>query len=318
MINYEFLHITVLLEEAVNVLQLKKNGIYVDATFGRGGHSKLILSRLGKKGRLLAIDRDPKAVMVAKNMITDFRFSIKHANFSQLESLIKKEGLIGKIDGLLLDLGISSHQLDDAKRGFSFLHNGPLDMRMNPEKGQSAASWLMQASESDIAWVLKTYGEERFSKKIAKAIFFRNHYSKKTVLSHTKQLSELIVKIIPFKKNYKHPATRTFQAIRIYINNELEEIKIVLENALNILAPKGRLSIISFNSLEDRLVKRFMKKHSMGSQFPSKLPLTDIELKMISANPILKILGKIKPTQEEVLKNPRARSSILRYAEILE
>ncbi|WMY95980.1 MAG: 16S rRNA (cytosine(1402)-N(4))-methyltransferase RsmH [Arsenophonus sp.] len=318
MIDHKLSHMTVLLEEAVNGLQLKKNGIYIDATFGRGGHSKLILSRLGKGGRLIAIDRDPKAIIIAKNIINDIRFSVTHTNFSKLASLIKKEGLIGKIDGLLLDLGVSSPQLDDPKRGFSFLNDGPLDMRMNPKKGQSAASWLMKASESDIAWVLKTYGEERFSKKIAKAIFFHNHYSKKTILTHTKQLSELIIRIIPFKKNYKHPATRTFQAIRIYINNELEEIKVVLENALHILAPKGRLSVISFNSLEDRLVKRFMQKYSRRSHFLSKLPLTDIELKMMSTNPILKMLGKIKPTQEEIFKNPRARSSILRCAEILE
>ncbi|WMY94833.1 MAG: 16S rRNA (cytosine(1402)-N(4))-methyltransferase RsmH [Arsenophonus sp.] len=316
--KYKFSHITVLLEEAVDALQLKKDGVYVDATFGRGGHSKLILSKLGKKGRLIAIDRDPEAVIIAKNIITDIRFSVKNASFSQLKSLIKKEGLIGKIHGLLLDLGVSSPQLDDAERGFSFLQNGPLDMRMNPATGQSAASWLMKASESDIAWVLKTYGEERFSKKIAKAIFFRNHYSKKTALANTQELSELIVQIIPFKKKYKHPATRTFQAIRIYINNELEEIKTLLENALDILAPKGRLSIISFNSLEDRLVKRFIQKYSRGSQFLSKLPLTDIELKIIGTGPILKMFRKIKPTREEIFKNPRARSAILRCAEILE
>ncbi|MGP1958881.1 MAG: 16S rRNA (cytosine(1402)-N(4))-methyltransferase RsmH [Arsenophonus sp. NC-CH8-MAG3] len=317
MINSQFKHISVLLNEAVNGLNIKENGIYVDGTFGRGGHSQLILSQLGNEGRLIAIDRDPHAVIAAKKIITDDRFLIKYGSFSQLPTFLAEEGLVGKIDGVLLDLGLSSPQLDDPARGFSFMRDGPLDMRMDPTTGQSAAEWLMKAEESDIAWVLKAYGEERFAKRIAKAIVTRNHHSIKEPLTRTTELAELIAQVTPFKKKNKHSATRSFQAIRIYINNELEEIRKVLEGSLKILAPHGRLSIISFHSLEDRLVKRFIREHSKGPKVLVRLPLTDVQLKAIGS-PILKVLGKIKPTAIEVIKNPRARSSVVRYAEMLE
>ncbi|HGJ5856850.1 16S rRNA (cytosine(1402)-N(4))-methyltransferase RsmH [Arsenophonus nasoniae] len=317
MADSRFKHISVLLDEAVNGLNIKANGIYVDGTFGRGGHSQLILSRLGSKGRLIAIDRDPHAVAAAEEMITDNRFSIKHGSFSQLQTFIAQEGLVGKIDGVLLDLGVSSPQLDDPERGFSFMRDGPLDMRMDPTTGQSAAQWLMKADEADIAWVLKTYGEERFAKRIAKAIVARNHHSAEEPLTRTKQLAELIAQVSPFKEKHKHPVTRSFQAIRIYINSELEEIAKALEGSLNILAPQGRLSIISFHSLEDRLVKRFIREHSRGPKVPVGLPLTDVQLKAIGS-PILKVLGKMKPTEREIIENPRARSSVVRFAEMLE
>ncbi|MGP1924257.1 MAG: 16S rRNA (cytosine(1402)-N(4))-methyltransferase RsmH [Arsenophonus sp. NEOnobi-MAG3] len=311
-----FKHISVLLDEAVNGLNIKKNGIYVDGTFGRGGHSQLILSRLGNKGRLIAIDRDPYAVAAAEKMITDDRFLIKHGSFSHLPTFLSEEGLVGKIDGVLLDLGVSSPQLDDPERGFSFMRDGPLDMRMDPTTGQSAAEWLMKAKESDIAWVLKTYGEERFAKRIAKAIIARNRHSAGDPLTRTKQLAELIAQVSPFKEKNKHPARRSFQAIRIYINTELEELTKVLEGSLKILAPYGRLSIISFQSLEDRLVKRFIREHTKGPKVLVGLPLTDLQLKAI-ASPILKVLGKMKPTGTEVIENPRARSSVVRFAEML-
>ncbi|VAY02304.1 Ribosomal RNA small subunit methyltransferase H [Arsenophonus endosymbiont of Aleurodicus dispersus] len=310
-------HVSVLLDEAINKLNIKEHGIYVDGTFGRGGHSQLILSRLSSQGRLIAIDRDPHAVVAAKKLITDNRFSITHGSFSQLKTLIAEDRLVGKIDGILLDLGVSSPQLDDLERGFSFMRDGPLDMRMDPTTGQSATDWLMKGEEADIAWVLKTYGEERFAKKIAKAIVDRNHNSAEEPLTRTKQLAELIVKVSPFKEKYKHPATRSFQAIRIYINSELDEITKALDGSLKILAPKGRLAIISFNSLEDRLVKHFIYKHSRGPKIPIGLPLTNMQLKAIGS-PKLKFLGKIKPTAREVIENPRARSSVLRFAEMLE
>ncbi|MFP3014378.1 MAG: 16S rRNA (cytosine(1402)-N(4))-methyltransferase RsmH [Arsenophonus sp.] len=312
----QFTHVSVLLHEAVDGLNIKANGIYVDSTFGRGGHSKLILSKLSTKGRLIAIDRDPYAVVVAKKIITDDRFSIIHAPFSQLQTSLEEMSLVGKIDGILFDLGISSLQLDDPNRGFSFMSDGPLDMRMDPTIGQSAAEWLMNVKESNIEWVLKTYGEERFAKRIAKAIIARNSDSSKEPLTRTKQLAELISKVSPIKQRNKHPATRSFLAIRIYINSELEEIEKALKDSLNILVPQGRLSIISFHSLEDKLVKYFIRDHSRRQNIPHGLPITDFQLKTISS-PILKEMGKIKPTKMEIIKNPRARSSILRFVEML-
>ncbi|MDT9587481.1 MAG: 16S rRNA (cytosine(1402)-N(4))-methyltransferase RsmH [Candidatus Arsenophonus melophagi] len=318
MAKNQFKHISVLLNESISGLHIKETGIYVDSTFGCGGHSKLILSKLGREGRLIAIDRDPHAVAAAKKIIIDTRFSIKHATFSQLQTCIEQEGLIGKINGVLFDLGVSSSQLDDPDRGFSFMHDGPLDMRMDPTTGQSAAQWLMQAGESDIAWVLKTYGEERFAKRIAKAIVDRNHHASKNPLKRTQELAKLIAQVSPCTEKHKHPATRSFQSIRIYINNELEEITKALQASLNILAPKGRLSVISFHSLEDRLVKHFIRTHSEGVTVPLRLPLTDTQLKSMSRPILLKALGKIKPTQREIIENPRSRSSIVRVAEMLE
>ncbi|ELM3721482.1 16S rRNA (cytosine(1402)-N(4))-methyltransferase RsmH [Edwardsiella piscicida] len=305
-----FQHKTVLLDEAVAGLNLRSDGIYIDGTFGRGGHSRLILSQLGAEGRLIAIDRDPQAIAAAAQ-IDDPRFSIVHGPFSALADYVQEMGLSGRIDGILLDLGVSSPQLDDPERGFSFMRDGPLDMRMDPSRGLSAAQWLMQAEEEDIAWVLKTFGEERFAKRIARAIVERNRAEP---LTRTRELAALISEASPFKEKHKHPATRSFQAIRIYINSELDEIERALEGALVALAPQGRLSVISFHSLEDRLVKRFMRQYSRGPQVPKGLPLTEAQLQA-QGGPQLKALGKRMPDEREVADNPRARSSVLRVAE---
>ncbi|MBK0001134.1 16S rRNA (cytosine(1402)-N(4))-methyltransferase RsmH [Erwinia sp. S43] len=305
-----FNHTTVLLDEAVNGLNIKSDGIYIDGTFGRGGHSRLILSRLGDHGRLYAIDRDPQAIAAAAE-ITDPRFSIIHGPFSALAEYMAERGLSGKIDGILLDLGVSSPQLDDAERGFSFMRDGPLDMRMDPTRGQSAAEWLLQADESDIAFVLKTFGEERFAKRIARAIVERNRVEPMT---RTKELADVIYAATPVKDKFKHPATRSFQAIRIWVNSELEEIEQALKGALSALAPGGRLSIISFHSLEDRIVKRFMREQSRGPQVPHGLPMTEAQLSSLGGRQ-LKALGKMMPGEAETAENPRARSSVLRIAE---
>ncbi|KAA5929780.1 16S rRNA (cytosine(1402)-N(4))-methyltransferase RsmH [Pantoea sp. Bo_2] len=305
-----FKHTTVLLDEAVNGLNIREDGIYIDGTFGRGGHSRLILSQLGEKGRLIAIDRDPQAIAAAAE-ITDPRFSIIHGPFSALAEYVAERDLVGKIDGILLDLGVSSPQLDDAERGFSFMRDGPLDMRMDPSRGHSAAEWLLHAEEADIAFVLKTYGEERFSKRIARAIVERN---REQPMTRTRELAEVISVAMPVKDKFKHPATRSFQAIRIWINSELEEIDIALKGAIEVLAPQGRLSVISFHSLEDRLVKRFMRDQSRGPQVPAGIPMTEQQLRALGGRE-LKLLGKMSPGDAEVSENPRARSSVLRIAE---
>ncbi|MEE3607888.1 16S rRNA (cytosine(1402)-N(4))-methyltransferase RsmH [Avibacterium paragallinarum] len=310
-------HFTVLLTEAVDGLALKEKGIYIDGTFGRGGHSRLILSRLAQDGRLIAIDRDPRAIAAAQQ-IQDPRFHIEHNSFSAIPEICEKLGLVGKIDGILLDLGVSSPQLDEAERGFSFMKDGPLDMRMDTTQGLSAAQWLQQVSEQDLAWVLKTFGEERFAKRIAQAIV---NYNKTALqngtepLSRTLQLAELIAQSVPFKDKHKHPATRSFQAIRIFINAELDELEQVLEGALQVLAPQGRLSIISFHSLEDRMVKHFMRKQSKGESLPKGLPLREDQ---IQRSQTLKTIGKaIMPTEQEIAQNARSRSAVLRVAEKL-
>ena len=305
-----FKHTTVLLDEAVNGLNIREDGIYIDGTFGRGGHSRLILSQLGEKGRLIAIDRDPQAIAAAAD-ITDPRFSIIHGPFSALAEYVTERDLVGKIDGILLDLGVSSPQLDDAERGFSFMRDGPLDMRMDPSRGQSAAEWLLNAEEADIAFVMKTYGEERFAKRIARAIVERN---REQPMTRTRELAEVIAVATPVKDKFKHPATRSFQAIRIWINSELEEIDTALKGAVEVLAPQGRLSVISFHSLEDRLVKRFMRDQSRGPQVPAGLPMTEHQLRALGGRE-LKLLGKMSPGDAEVAENPRARSSVLRIAE---
>lgn len=305
--NYK--HTSVLLDEAVNGLNIRPDGIYIDGTFGRGGHSRLILSQLGPEGRLLAIDRDPQAIEAAK-AIEDPRFSIVHGPFSDLAQYVHERALAGKIDGVLLDLGVSSPQLDDPERGFSFMRDGPLDMRMDPSRGYSAAEWLMKAEADDIAWVLKTFGEERFAKRIARAIVDRN---REQPMTRTKELADLIANASPFREKHKHPATRSFQAIRIYINSELEEIERALDGAHEVLAPDGRLSVISFHSLEDRIVKRFIRQHSRGPQVPSGIPMTEAQLQSLGGR-TLKSLGKMMPSEAEVAENPRARSSVLRFA----
>ncbi|CNE34062.1 16S rRNA (cytosine(1402)-N(4))-methyltransferase RsmH [Yersinia mollaretii] len=306
--NYK--HTSVLLDEAVNGLNIRDNGIYIDGTFGRGGHSRLILSQLGPEGRLIAIDRDPQAIEAAKS-ITDPRFSIVHGPFSELAHYVRELDLVGRIDGILLDLGVSSPQLDDPERGFSFMRDGPLDMRMDPSRGLSAAEWLMKASADDIAWVLKTFGEERFAKRLAKAIVERNLTQPMT---RTKELADLIANASPFREKHKHPATRSFQAIRIYINSELEEIERALDGAHEVLAPEGRLSVISFHSLEDRIVKNFIRQRSRGPQVPAGLPLTEAQLRSMGGR-TMKSIGKMMPADAEVAENPRARSSVLRFAE---
>ncbi|EOE0522031.1 16S rRNA (cytosine(1402)-N(4))-methyltransferase RsmH [Providencia stuartii] len=313
MTQQQFKHVTVLLDEAVNGLNIKPNGIYIDGTFGRGGHSRLILSQLNEQGRLIAIDRDPEAIKAAQE-IDDPRFMIKHGPFSAIEEYVEEEGLVGKIDGVLLDLGVSSPQLDDPERGFSFMRDGPLDMRMDPTKGQSAQQWLMNAQADDIAWVLKTFGEERFAKRIAKAIVERNHNPEETPLTRTRELAELIAKVSPIKERHKHPATRSFQAIRIYINSELEEIEQALEGAVSVLAPEGRLSVISFHSLEDRLVKRFIRQNSKGPSVPAGIPLTEAQIRELGVAKLREV-GKMKPSDAEIDENPRARSSVLRFAQ---
>ncbi|HHF0427191.1 16S rRNA (cytosine(1402)-N(4))-methyltransferase RsmH [Haemophilus influenzae] len=308
-------HITVLLHEAVNGLALKENGIYIDGTFGRGGHSRFILSQLSSNGRLIAVDRDPRAIAEA-HKIQDLRFQIEHNSFSHIPEICDKLNLVGKIDGILLDLGVSSPQLDEAERGFSFMKDGPLDMRMDTTQGLSAEEWLKQVSIEDLTWVLKTFGEERFAKRIATAIVDFNKSAVKNgteFLSRTSQLAELISQAVPFKDKHKHPATRSFQAIRIFINSELDELESLLNSALDMLAPEGRLSIISFHSLEDRMVKHFMKKQSKGEDIPKGLPLREDQ---IQRNQKLRIIGKaIQPSDAEIQVNPRSRSAILRVAE---
>ena len=308
-------HITVLLHEAVNGLALKENGIYIDGTFGRGGHSRFILSQLSSNGRLIAVDRDPRAIAEA-HKIQDLRFQIEHNSFSHIPETCDKLNLVGKIDGILLDLGVSSPQLDEAERGFSFMKDGPLDMRMDTTQGLSAEEWLKQVSIEDLTWVLKTFGEERFAKRIATAIVDFNKSAVKNgteFLSRTSQLAELISQAVPFKDKHKHPATRSFQAIRIFINSELDELESLLNSALDMLAPEGRLSIISFHSLEDRMVKHFMKKQSKGEDIPKGLPLREDQ---IQRNQKLRIIGKaIQPSDAEIQVNPRSRSAILRVAE---
>lgn len=306
------LHETVLLHEAIDGLAIKPEGIYIDATFGRGGHSRLLLSKLGPEGRLIAIDRDPQAIAEAQK-ITDPRFEIVHAPFSQLAELIATKQLHRRLDGILFDLGVSSPQLDDPERGFSFLRDGPLDMRMDPTRGISAAQWLEKAAVDDIAWVLKNLGEERFAYRIAKAIELDRQTQPYT---RTKALADMIARVVPNKEKNKHPATRSFQAIRMYINSELDEIENALTASIDALTAGGRLAVISFHSLEDRLVKHFIRKQQQGPEIPDGLPITDAEL---AHHCTLKAVGKaIRASDTEVFENTRSRSAVLRLAQRLE
>ncbi len=304
-------HAPVLLKEAVDALQIKPNGIYIDATFGRGGHSSAILSQLGEQGRLLAIDRDPQAVAFAqKQFASENRFEIVHCSFDQLQTVAEQKSMLGKIDGILLDLGVSSPQLDNAERGFSFMRDGPLDMRMDTSSGISAQEWINSAEVDEIADVLYIYGEERLSRRIARKIVSARENGG---INSTLQLADLIRSAVPSKQKYaaKHPATRSFQAIRIKINAEMEQVTDGLNASLEVLAEGGRLVVISFHSLEDRLVKRFMRDQSRGVQLPREIPIQ--QQQQLGA---LRLIGKaIKPSAEEVEFNPRSRSSILRVAE---
>ncbi|AFP84757.1 16S rRNA (cytosine(1402)-N(4))-methyltransferase RsmH [secondary endosymbiont of Ctenarytaina eucalypti] len=307
-------HIPVLLNEAVQGLNIHPDGVYLDATFGRGGHSRLILSKLNSEGKLFAVDRDIAAIAAARS-INDTRFTIIHGPFSAIADYMKERNLLGQVNGILLDLGVSSPQLEDPERGFSFMRDGPLDMRMDTTRGQSAAQWLAKASKEDIAGVLRTFGEERFAKRIAQAIETRNLQKK---ITHTRELAAVISDASPFPDKHKHSATRSFQAIRMYINNELEEIKRALDSALTVLAPCGRLSVISFHSLEDRLVKYFIRRHSRRPQVPVGLPLTEAQIAMLHQEQRqLKEAGKMQPSERQIYDNPRARSAVLRLAEKL-
>lgn len=312
----QFEHVSVLLHESVDGLAIKPDGIYIDGTFGRGGHSRLILSHLGENGRLYSIDRDPQAIAEAAK-INDPRFTIIHGPFSGMEKYMAERDLIGRVDGVLLDLGVSSPQLDDAERGFSFMRDGPLDMRMDPTSGIPAAQWLAEAEADDIAWVLKEFGEERFAKRIAHGIVEYRENPENVPLTRTTQLAKLIADVSPFRDKHKHPATRSFQAIRIYINSELDEIETALTGAMNVLAPEGRLSVISFHSLEDRMVKRFIRKQSKGPEVPAGLPLTEMQIKALGSASMKPVGKAIKPSNSEVNGNARSRSSVLRLAERL-
>ena len=305
-------HISVLLEEAVDGLAIKPDGCYIDCTFGRGGHSAVILSKLSEQGRLIAIDRDPTAIAAAEKFKDDPRFIIEHHGFAELENIVEKHQLNQKIDGVLLDLGVSSPQLDEAERGFSFMKDGPLDMRMDTTRGQTAAQWLAVADVEDITWVLRTFGEEKHAWRIANAIVDSRDESP---LTRTSELAKLIKTTAPQREIKKHPATRSFQAIRMYINSELEQIETVLAASLSVLAEEGRLVVISFHSLEDRLVKQFMKKHSQGKTVPRGLPVTEEELQ--KGKKLALIGRRLKPSKNEVEVNVRSRSSVLRIAQRL-
>ena len=304
----DLVHQTVLLHEAVSALNVIEDGCYVDGTFGRGGHSRQILKKLGSDGCLIAIDKDVRAVEEGEKLAAeDSRFSIQQGSFVQVAELL---GHKGEIDGLLLDLGVSSPQLDDAQRGFSFMKAGPLDMRMDDTSGQTAADWINEAEEGEIARVLKEYGEERFARRIARAIVEKRS---KSQITDTLQLAEIISAAIPRHEKHKHPATRSFQAIRIHINRELEELEKILQLAVGMLKQGGRLVVISFHSLEDRLVKRFMKAQSQGERLPAGLPV-----QFEQSNAALKLVGKaVFPTEQEIDSNPRARSAVMRVAEKL-
>ncbi len=312
-----FKHISVLLNESIDGLAIKPDGTYIDGTFGRGGHSRTILSKLGENGRLFSIDRDPTAIAEAQK-IDDPRFTIVHGPFSGMAEYAERYDLVGKVDGVLLDLGVSSPQLDDAERGFSFMKDGPLDMRMDPTSGMPVSQWLQEADLDDITWVIREFGEDKHARRIAKAIVAYRENEENEPLTRTGQLAKLISEAAPKSfKEKKHPATRSFQAFRIYINSELDEIDTALKGALSILAPEGRLSVISFHSLEDRMVKHFMRKESRGPQVPHGLPLTEAQIAELGSA-AMKTVGKaIKPSDAEVDENTRSRSSVLRVGEKL-
>ena len=302
-------HISVLLNEALDGLAIQADGLYIDGTFGRGGHSRALLAQLGPEGRLIAFDKDPEAIRVGDQLAAeDGRFVVVQRSFAEMADELRARGLAGQVQGVLLDLGVSSPQLDDPTRGFSFLNDGPLDMRMNPSAGQSAADWINSASEADIATVLKEYGEERFAKRMARAVVARRV---EQPFTRTADLAAVIKEANPAWEKGKHPATRAFQGIRIFINRELDDLADGLRAALAVLAPGGRMAVISFHSLEDRMVKQYMRREAKGAPIPRDLPIRDIDIP-VSIN----LVGKaIKPSSAEVDANPRARSAVLRVAE---
>ncbi len=303
-------HVPVLLEAVLDSLNLRDDGCYVDGTFGRGGHSRAILARLGPAGCLLAVDRDPQAVAAADDIVArgDTRFTITRGEIAQLDDIAREFGLLGRVDGILLDLGVSSPQLDDAGRGFSFRHDGPLDMRMDPGSGQSAADWLRAVDERTLTRVLREFGEERFAARIARAIV-RARAARP--LTRTSELADVVAGCVPARAERKHPATRTFQAIRIAVNDELGQLDRALAASLGVLAPRGRLCVISFHSLEDRRVKRFMRQHAREPEPYRGLPEVPPEHR-----PPLRLVGRaVTASAEEIAANPRARSARLRVAE---
>ncbi|BAF61411.1 16S rRNA (cytosine(1402)-N(4))-methyltransferase RsmH [Candidatus Vesicomyidisocius calyptogenae] len=299
-------HQSVMFNESMYALNIKTDGIYIDATFGRGGHAQGILNRLSKKGRLIAFDQDINAIEYANKNLVDNRLTLIHSAFSKMLSIITKQGLIGRIDGILIDLGVSSPQLENAQRGFSFRVDGPLDMRMNQTTGMSATQWLKSANEEEIANVIYQFSNEKKSRHIANKI---KKYQKNHVLETTLELANIVSKVVKKQKN-KHPATRTFQAIRIFINQELKQLISVLEQSKDILSKNGRLSIISFHSIEDRIVKRFIQKNSRQKTLPKGLPIIENEIEKT----YLKDLGKYLTSKAEIDNNKRARSAILRVA----
>lgn len=300
-------HHPVLLAEALAALAIRPDGIYVDGTFGRGGHSRAILEKLGPAGRLVALDRDPQAIAAGSTLV-DARFTLVHAAFGRLGEVLDAQG-IARVDGILLDLGVSSPQLDDAARGMSFRFDAPLDMRMDTTQGETAADFLARASQSEIEEVIREHGEERFAHALAKALVAARSRER---ISSTGQLAALVAAVVRTREPGQHPATRTFQALRIHVNRELEELSLILPQALSRLRPGGRLAVISFHSLEDRIVKRFLRAAASPPQPPKGLPVRAADLPA----PTLRLLGKpIRPGAAEIAANPRARSAILRVAE---
>lgn len=302
-------HQTVLLREAVTALINDPDGCYVDGTFGRGGHSRLLLQQLGPQAQLIGIDKDPQAVAAGRQLASeDARFVMVQGSFADMVELLRQHGIARPLNGVLLDLGVSSPQLDQAERGFSFAKDGPLDMRMNPNAGLSAAEWLAQAEEDEIARVIKEFGEERFARRMARAIVAARAVAP---IATTAQLAKIVAEANPAWEKGKHPATRAFQAIRIYINNELDDLVRTLNLMPDQLAIGGRLVVISFHSLEDRLVKRFIRDQARGDDVPSYIPVRASE-----HQPRLKPLGKaIYPSAAEVAENARSRSAVMRAAE---
>ncbi len=300
-------HLPVLLDAAVDSLNVRTDGVYVDCTFGCGGHSRKILARLGRCGRVIALDRDPAAI-AAHGEIDDERLQLTHESFSALRDVLRACG-VTHVDGILLDLGMSSPQLDDARRGFSFRFDAPLDMRMDTSRGTTAAQWLAGADERELREVIRNYGEERFAKQIAAAIVAARA---RGPVATTRQLAGIVAKAVRSREPGQDPATRTFQALRIHVNQELEELTRVLPQCVDALSPQGRLVVISFHSLEDRIVKRCLREYSQPPQLPKRLPIRAAEL----PQPRLKLIGKMqRPSADEIATNPRARSAVMRVAE---
>lgn len=306
------MHTPVLLHAAVDALALKPDGVYVDATFGRGGHSRLILSGLGERGRLIALDRDPAAVLSGE-AITDKRFCIRHGSFSRVREILQTLE-ITQIDGVLLDLGVSSPQLEDIARGFSFQSAGPLDMRMDTSGGRTASEWLSTVTESELERVIKEYGEERFARQVARAIIAART---RQPIATTLQLAGIVAAVVRARQrdSKRHPATRTFQAIRIYLNQELEELALVLPQCVDLLRPGGRLVVISFHSLEDRMVKQFIRAAASADNLPRGVPVREEELQRFSKQTLRPIGRAIRSDEFEVAENVRSRSAVMRVSE---